>query len=108
VRISIGFVIYGVVVGLLSVAWHGAGREVPLPLNIPGELLAYSVYERAIQWLGNPGSPQADLSIPWLLRLPQVYVVASTVFWGLAGLVVSCVKLLLGGWRGRRGPEFSS
>ena len=84
-KILAGFLIYGIAVGLLSSWWWDISDNLFL-LNIPGELLGYQVYGVAISLLGDPSSPQAHYSIPWILRVPQVFVPASTLSWGLIGL----------------------
>jgi len=94
-KILTGFLIYGIAVGLLSSWWWGISDNLFL-LNIPGELLGYELYGIAIRLLGDPSSPQAHYSLPWVLRVPQVFVPASTLFWGVIGLVLQTayVKLI--------------
>ncbi len=79
-----GFLAYGLVVGFLSVSWRESGRDMKFPLNIPGELLGEEVYLR----LRNPYSAASYREVPWVLRIPQVYVPASVVFWGSLGLLI--------------------
>lgn len=74
--------------GLLSVWWWNSGADSPFLLNIPGVLLGDEVYVLSIEYLGDPGSPQAHYTIPWILRIPQVYVPVSILLWGLIGLVI--------------------
>jgi hypothetical protein len=93
-KILTGFLIYGIAVGLLSSWWWGISDNLFL-LNIPGELLGYEVYDAAIRLLGDPSSPQAHYSIPWVLRVPQVFVPVSTLFWGVIGLVSQTAYLKL-------------
>lgn len=89
-RIFIGFLIYGIVVGLLSTWWWQISDSLFLP-NLPGQLLGDEVYVHAINSLGNPQSAQAHYTIPWGLRIPQVYVPVSIIFWGLVGLIIQIV-----------------
>lgn len=89
-KIVIGFLIYGLTVGLLSTWWQGISDMVFLP-NIPGVMLGDSVYSLAISYLGDPSSPQAHLTIPWILRIPQVYIPISIMFWGVLGLVIQLI-----------------
>lgn len=86
-KILISFIVYGSVVGLLSTWWWNISDNVFLP-NIPGVLLGDEAYTISIKLMGNPSSPQAHYSIPWVLRVPQVYVPVSIIFWGLIGLFI--------------------
>ncbi len=86
-KILVGFLVYGVAVGLLSVWWWGISDSVFLP-NIPGALLGDRVYDIAIKYLGDPHSPQAHYTIPWILRVPQVYFPVSVLFWGVVGVAI--------------------
>ena len=90
-RVLVWFLIYGIAVGLLSVWWWQISDNVLLP-NIPGMVLGDQAYVWSIEYLGDPGSSQAHFTIPWILRIPQVYVPASVLFWGLIGLVLQNVK----------------
>jgi len=89
-RVVAGFLVYGLVVGLLNSWWWGFSDDVFL-LNVPGVLLGDVVYNLSIEYLGNPYSEQAHYTIPWVLRVPQVYVPVSLVFWGLVGMVVHVI-----------------
>ena len=84
-RILVGFLIYGIAVGSVSFWWWSISDNLFL-LNMPGELIGYEVYDIAIRFLGDPFSSQAHYSIPWVLRIPQVFVPVSTLFWGAIGL----------------------
>lgn len=59
--------------------------------NIPGELLGERVYDLSIKILGDPHSPQAHFTIPWVLRIPQVFVPISVLFWSIIGLVIQMI-----------------
>jgi len=88
-RVLAGFVIAGVIGGLVAVwAWPA---DLAVLLDLPGVLLGDLVYSWSIAYLGDPASSQAHFTIPWLLRVPQVYVPVSTLFWGFVGLVVQAV-----------------
>lgn len=89
-RVVAGFLVYGLVVGLLS-SWRWGFSDNIFLLNVPGVLLGDVVYNLSIEYLGNPYSAQAHYTIPWFLRIPQVYVPVSLVFWGLIGSVVHVV-----------------
>ena len=86
--VAIDVLAYGVAVGFMSIAWHQPRRDMLLPLNFPGELIAETVYVNSIRLFGDLSSPQAHFTIPWLLRMPQVTVPASAAFWGAVGLLV--------------------
>ena len=89
-KILIGFLIYGLVVGVLSVWWEGISDVIFLP-NIPGVILGDGAYGLAIRYLGDSSSPYAHYTIPWVLRISQVYVPVSVIFWGLIGWVVQLI-----------------
>ena len=79
------FILYGVAVGFVSV-WFDQNTDSIFLLNIPGTLLGDAVYGLSIKFIGDPHSSQAHFTIPWILRIPQVYVPISICFWGLFGL----------------------
>ena len=83
----IGFLLYGTLVGFVSI-WFDQNSDTPFLLNIPGTLLGDAIYSLSIRFLGDPHSAQAHFTIPWILRIPQVYVPASIFFWGLLGALV--------------------
>ena len=80
----LGFIIYGTVVGFISV-WFRQNTDSVFLLNIPGTLLGDAVYGLSIRFFGDPHSSQAHFTIPWLFRIPQVYVPTSILLWGLIG-----------------------
>ena len=81
-----GFIIFGVAVGFIAV-WFRQHTDMVFLLNIPGTLLGDAVYGLSIRFFGDPHSSQAHYTIPWLFRIPQVYVLASIFFWGLVGTI---------------------
>jgi hypothetical protein len=88
-RLLAGFIVAGVAGGLVAVwAWPA---DLAVLLDLPGVLLGDLVYNWSIAHLGDPSSSQAHFTIPWLLRVPQVYVLVSTLFWGFVGLIVQVV-----------------
>ena len=84
--IIIGFIIFGVLVGFAAV-WFREHTDMVFLLNIPGTLLGDALYGLSIRFLGDQHSSQAHYTIPWLLRIPQVYVPASIFFWGVIGII---------------------
>ncbi|NOZ58177.1 MAG: hypothetical protein GXO66_01145 [Euryarchaeota archaeon] len=85
-EIALSFLIFGGGAGLLA-AWVWPGEACVL-LNVFAVFLGDEVYRLAILHLGDISSPQAHYTIPWILRIPQVYVVVSVAFWGLVGLLL--------------------
>ena len=77
--IALGFLVFGVATGLLA-AWAWPLDSSTLP-NFYASLVGDMVYGRLGERLG----------YPWLLSVPQVYVVVSTVLCGLAGLLAQWV-----------------
>ena len=88
------FVIYGIVVSFLSVLWWNYSNNL-LILNIPGMLIGDEAYSLSIGLLGDPSSNQAHFTIPWILRIPQIYVPVSIIFWGTFGLITRLCQRLI-------------
>jgi hypothetical protein len=78
---------YGVLVGLLTVRWRAAGGELYLP-NLLGQALAEQLSGWAFNRFGDPRATNAADTVPWLLRRSQLYVLTSTLVWGLVGLLL--------------------
>lgn len=97
--IPVGFLVYGLVVGLLSAeAWYpGIDGPFALPylLNFPGELLGEQLYHH----LARPRAPLDVDPVAGVLGRPQVFVPASAAFWGLLGLGI------WGGWKALLGLD---
>jgi len=92
------FIIYGTAVGLIAVWFRQHTDTLFLP-NIPGTLLGEAVYNLSIRFIGDPYSSQAHYTIPWLFRIPQVYVPTSVLFWGLLGtLFTMFLKVRIIAW----------
>ena len=87
-KVIVGFVIFGAIAGLISV-WFRQNSDMVFLLNLPGTLVGDVVYRLSIRLLGDPGSAQAHYTIPWLLRLPQVYVPSSMLVWGVSGTLLA-------------------
>jgi hypothetical protein len=96
-KFLLGFTLYGSVVGFVSAWWWHISDNLFL-LNVPGMILGDKLYEFSIQVFGDPYSPQAHFSIPWILRIPQVYVPVSVIFWVIIGLMIQIIynRLYLG------------
>ena len=88
------FVIYGLIVSFLSVLWWYYSDNLLIP-NIPGIIISDKAYSLSVDLLGDPSSSQAHYTIPWMLRIPQIYVPVSIIFWGLFGLMTrSCQRFI--------------
>jgi hypothetical protein len=94
------FLLFGGIMGLLAVySWTTrSGETLPLLIlfNAPGILLGDELYVRSIDLLGEPSSEHAHFTIPWVLRVPQVYVISSMLSWGLVGLLAGLLTSLTG------------
>ncbi len=85
-RIVLGFLIFGTVTGFLVILlWP---QDNMLLVNLPAGYIGFQVYIWSIQLFGNPNSFNAHETIPWLLRIPQVYMLVSILFWGALGSVI--------------------
>jgi hypothetical protein len=84
--IILGCLIFGVLSGLL-VAWAWP-VESSIYGNIYAALVGDRLYTAAIAYLGDSYSANAHQTIPWILRIPQVYAPVSLVLSGAAGLFV--------------------
>ena len=81
--IVLGFLAFGIVTGILAACvWP---LETCAVINVFAVLFGDWVYAVSIRLFGDPSSPQAHYTIPWLLRVPQVYAGASLVLYGLMG-----------------------
>jgi hypothetical protein len=84
--VILGFLAFGALSGLLA-AWLW-----PLDSSVYCNVFAVpagdGLYRAAIGYLGDSHSAQAHETIPWILRVPQVYVTVSIVLSGLVGLPV--------------------
>lgn len=79
-----GLILFGTALGLTAV-WFRHNTDAMFLLNIPGTWLGDVIYSLSVRLFGDPHSSQAHYTIPWLLRIPQVYVPASILFWGILG-----------------------
>ncbi len=82
--IILGFLIFGAVTGILT-AWAWP-LDSSIYFNLFATFLGDQLYNLSIQYLGDMHSSQAHYTIPWILRVPQVYVLTSTVVCGLVSL----------------------
>lgn len=77
--------IYMVVSGfIITLLWP---EESAIYINPVLVLLGDTIYDKAINVIGDPTSPYAHYTIPWLLRIPQVY--------SLTGIIVSLFIFLI-------------
>ena len=90
-KIVLLFILYGTLVGILTILLYPRDPIYLYILNAPGLWLGDIVYNLAINLLGNPTSPQAHYTIPWIFRVPQVYLLTSIIFWTLIGITLSLI-----------------
>jgi disulfide bond formation protein DsbB len=93
--IILSFLVFGAVTGILT-AWVWP-IDSSIYFNFFASLLGDQVYNLSIQYFGDSSSPQAHYTIPWILRIPQVYVIASIILCGLVSLPLQ--------WVYKRGAE---
>ncbi len=88
--VFLSFLTFGIVTGTLAVLlWPYDSCVLP---NIFGVWLGDWIYIHAIEWMGDPHSPQAHDTISWVFRVPQVYLMASTGLCAALGLMMQWVK----------------
>jgi len=84
--VIISFLVFGIVLGLASaLLWP---QDPGVYLNILGTAAGDWFYHAAITLIGNPNSGQAHTTIPWILRIPQVYGWVSPLLYGAIGLPI--------------------
>ncbi|MDP2744760.1 MAG: hypothetical protein Q8P00_06825 [Dehalococcoidia bacterium] len=100
IAVVLAFLALGIVAGLVSYStWP---NDISVIFNIPGALTGDKLYRWSILLLGDPSSSQAHFTIPWILRIPQVYVLSSVIAWLLLGLIV---RLAYHAFRRRASPR---
>ena len=83
--ILFGFLVYGLAAGILGMAlWPMDTSVYP---NVLAAWVGDWIYVNAIQFIGDRHSDQAHYTIPWLLRVPQIYALSSVSLCGALGLV---------------------
>ncbi len=87
--VFLSFLIFGSVTGfLLLMTWPSEGA---IYIGIPPVIIGDEIYSSSTRYFGDPSSAQAYYTIPWVLRIPQVYFFSSIGFWGVTGLIVQLV-----------------
>ena len=89
-RIFLSFLIAGSITGFLIV-WLWL-YDVIILINPAVAFIGSEIYRISIIHLGNPNSSQAHFTIPWFLRIPQVYFLTSILLWGFVGLLIQLVN----------------
>jgi hypothetical protein len=87
--VLVGFLVFGTAIGFFT-AWLWPADS-SFYFNVFGALLGDQVYDLSIQHFRDIISPQAHYTIPWVLRIPQVYVITSIVLYGSVGLLFQLV-----------------
>jgi len=88
-RFFLSFLIIGSITGFLIV-WLWV-YDVIILINPAIAFIGSEVYRLSIIHLGNPNSSQAHFTIPWILRIPQIYFFISMLLWGFIGLLIQLV-----------------
>lgn len=84
-----GFLLFATTTGLFVVQqWP---QDSIFLYNFPAQFLGYETYYWSIELIGAPTSANAHDTIPWFLRIPQVFLVVSIIFWGLLGAFIQLV-----------------
>ncbi|MGB7539473.1 MAG: hypothetical protein WBM17_13115 [Anaerolineales bacterium] len=92
--ITVSFLLFGGILGLASAfLWPG---DVGVYVNVFGTAAGDFVYRTSIQAIGNPNSDQAHFTIPWILRIPQVYAWISPVPYGAIGIPIQYLYSYIG------------
>lgn len=90
-KFLIAIVGYGIFATFLSV-WQWPNDGLGFILNLPGNLLGEITYHNSIGYMGDPVSPQAHYTIPWILRMPQVVIPISMTFWAGIGTIIQLLS----------------
>ncbi|MGE5141117.1 MAG: hypothetical protein ACM3JD_16740 [Rudaea sp.] len=70
-----GFILFGLITGILAVVlWP---MDISVYPNVLASWVGEWVYVHSIELIGDPHSAQAGYTIPWVLRVPQVYAFTS-------------------------------
>ena len=84
-----GFAIFGLLAGTFS--GLADYREDLNISNFIGVFLGDEIYRYAINHLGNPHSFQAGYTIPWIFRVPQIYLYTSLISYSIIGLITQLI-----------------
>ena len=87
--VLVGFLVFGTAIGFFTATLWPADSS--FYFNVFGALFGDQVYDLSIRCFGDIISSQAHYTIPWILRIPQVYVVTSIVSYGAVGLLLQLV-----------------
>lgn len=82
------FTLFGILSGL--VANLNILGETALCMN-PGVPLGYEIRDFFVKHIGDPYSTFAGYTIPWALRIPQIFLFTSTIAWGLIGALAQII-----------------
>ncbi len=96
----ISFVIVSFILGVAAAwTWPDEGAVWVNPLAV---LLGDLIYRWSIAIIGNPSSANAHETIPWLLRVPQVYALVSLMLGAATGVIVQLAVGQIINWRENR------
>ncbi len=74
------FLLFGIIIGFVTI-WHDQRYDTAFFLNLPGYLLGVAFHGSWTRFISE--------AKPWIMRVPQVYVLSSLLFWGLIGILLS-------------------
>jgi hypothetical protein len=74
------FLLFGLVTGIVT-GWHDYRYDTPFLLNLPGYMLGQLFEGLWVRFISD--------AVPWILHIPQVYILGSVLFWGLVGTLLS-------------------
>lgn len=88
--LSLVIILYALTTGIaIIILWPS---ESIVYLNPPAVILGESVYEKAIDTIGEPTSSYAHYTIPWFLRIPQVYFIMSIILYIPIAIIIDWVS----------------
>ena len=76
VFIVVSFLLFGVIIGFATIPYDRQ-HDTALYLNLPGIGLSEVLQGGWVRFVSD--------NIPWILRFPQLYVLASVLCWGIIG-----------------------
>jgi len=86
-RLALATLVFAAVTGAL-LATAPQGWDMGVQINLPAAIVGNIIYELTITTLGDPSSPQAHYTVPWIFRIPQVYMLASLLIWAPTGFTL--------------------
>jgi hypothetical protein len=88
----LAFILVGIFVGWISAT---GGGEAAFAWNPLGVLLGDWVYHYTITNYGDPHSAMAHYTIPWIARIPQIYLLCTLVIYGSVGIMAETIYIVV-------------